>query len=98
MEFGMLEVRCDGRAVQVLTRSRVGTVPQDLVAEVKRLSEDDAAYEERMAWRYKAVHEWPEVLQDIRHRSLAGPSKCQLCQLVALRRVAGSTNASFVEN
>eukprot|EP00884_Botryococcus_braunii_P018417 jgi/Botrbrau1/5259/Bobra.0172s0118.1 len=76
----------------VIDASEYSTIAE-LVAEVKRLSENDTAYEERMAWRSKAVREWPPVLQEVRRRLLGGTSKCQLCQLVALPEVGDTARS-----
>lgn len=65
-----------------------GWTPEKLAEELKRLSADDKAYDEMLAWRSKPLSELSPGFQRLVAETRDKPkTECQLCQVVAKKRL-----------
>jgi hypothetical protein len=74
-----------------------GWTPEKLAEELKRLSANDKAYEEMLAWRYKPLSELSLGFQRLVAETRDKPkTECQLCQVVAKKRLANEKAQTLV--
>lgn len=72
-----------------------GSTPEKLAEDLKRLSSDEKAYEEMLSWRKKPLRELSQGFQRlIAETRLKPKTECQLCQVVAKKRMENEKAAT----
>eukprot|EP00775_Hariotina_reticulata_P001602 gene1602-1942_t len=73
----------------IINYAQLGT-PAALLSELERLSANESAYEQKLAWKHIAYKDMPPAFQRVYEQGRIG-GQCRLCQVLAEHRAAPKT-------